>query len=251
MKTKVSYLGGMKVYDEQLEESRKAFLESEVIKTMLDPAIDAKFAELFVLQWTALNARFVSKTADYLLTAGNNSCQMGLKGVGEYLIKHSAEETGHEDWAVSDTIKLIKNWNRRYRDHRLSSFELINQQTSSAVERYHQLHKDIIFEKGAPFAELAIGLEIERITRVFGPLMLKQCFRKMGVRVLWEMSFLVEHIRFDFGHVVHDEEILGQFMLDHPQHREAVIQTGREALSVYEEFLVDCFGFAETVSQTA
>lgn len=231
-------------YEVALQGPRREFRATSVVKEMLSGNVDPVFIELSIIYWSALSSGFVKPVADYLRLAGDRCQEMELPEMVRFFRRHAEEEEGHDDWAVKDTHRLVARWNKRHPAIPLDAGELLDQRMSPAVLRYHQLHQNVI-EGKAPYAELAIDLEIELITKNFGPRMLLQCIKKIGPHILWEMIFLREHVRFDFGHTDKNVETLNQLLQKHPDFVAKLVETGKAALNAYADLLEDCRGLAK------
>jgi hypothetical protein len=205
---------------------------------------DPVLPELFMIYWTVLSAGLTGPIPHYLRSAGEKCREKGLPEMAEFFFEHCEEEDGHDGWAKKDTEKLVVRWNKRHPQLVLDTEELLSQKDSPAVKRYHEMHEKFIFGE-APYGELAIDVEIELITVKYGPKFLLKCIAKMGPGIIFDMSFLREHVRFDFGHTDKNFDVIHRLLEQHPEFLEHLVDAGRGGLETYAGFLGDVMRYSE------
>lgn len=231
-------------YERALMDERRKFAAHPVIKEMLAGSVDCQLTELFLIYWSTLSAGLTEPIPEYLKQAGEKCREKGLVEMGRFFYEHAKEEDGHDGWAEKDVHKLVSRWNQRHPERKLDPVELLSRKKSPAVKRYHQLHEEVI-QGDTPYGELAIDVEIELITVKFGPRMIWQCIRKAGPRILWDMSFLREHVRFDFGHTDHNFKTVDSLLKEQPGFLGPLADAGKRALKAYGDFLQDVMDYAK------
>ena len=71
--------------------------------------------------------------------------------------------------------------------------------------------------EGVTFAEVAIELEVERLSTTVLPKLLAQFQRVLGRDVLMQLSFLTEHAALDVGHTHLNTRMLEQLLSQRPE----------------------------------
>jgi len=240
------------LYEEQLKDRRAAFKASPVMNQILSWRADPVFLELFVIHYCTLTAGLAEPVAGYIRTAGERCKELGFNDMVPFFQEHSEEEEGHYHWAADDTARVVEIWNR-HRKPALDAEALLNHRMSPAVKRYHQLHEDVIFGN-APYAELAIDLEIELIAVKYGPKVLLHSLVKLGPKITSNLSFLRKHVRADYGHTKLNLKKVDALLTKHPEYAPALVEAGKGAIDTFYGYLEDCFNLAQEqykVYQTA
>ena len=225
-------------YERQMQEARRAFAASSVFKEFFTPLLDRKLLELFLIYFSAAKACFVEPIADYVKRAGDRCRELGYEELGNYFLHHSDEEEGHELWAADDTRRLVEFWNQR-REPKLDAKEFLDSNRTPAVKRYHQLHADIV-NGGAPYGELAIDVEIERISVKVGPSLLFLSLFKLGPRLISQLSFVRKHVQADIFHNTVNVKVLKNFVSKNPDTLNPLVDAGKLTLDVYHGFAKEC-----------
>jgi hypothetical protein len=233
-------------YQRRCETARKDFASRKVVKEVFTEGVEPKLLKLFMIHWSALSAGISEPIPTYFNRAAERCEKEGFKKMAEVFSEHGKEEHGHDDWATNDVQKLVEIWNQEEPNFQLDSKELLDNRMSPAVKRYHKLHERVI-EGDSPWAELAIGLEIELIATTYGPLLLKRCVEIMGQDSLPNISFLDEHVRADVGHTETNFEVVHNFLVQHPEYTDILVETAGDALNSYADFLDDAMSYAKKV----
>ncbi|MFZ5895005.1 MAG: hypothetical protein ACOY0T_28355 [Myxococcota bacterium] len=224
---------------------RQAFDTKPAVRELFYDNIDSTLLELFMIHWCALSAGLTEPIPRFLKRASENCAKLGVREVAEFFLEHAHEEDGHEDWARRDTIKLVKRWNRARPDQPLDADVLLQNKISPAVERYHALHERVINGE-SPWGELAIDVEIELLSVVYGPLLIQRCIQGMGREVLAELSFLREHVTADVNHTNVNFEVVQRVLDQQPHFAEDLVATAAGALESYADFLGDALARAKS-----
>lgn len=234
-------------YEEAIRKNRDDFANHPAIIAAFSKSTSRDFAELFLIYWTVLSAGLTQPIPRYLKSAGEKCQEKKLPELAHFFFEHYKEEDGHDGWAMADTTKLVARWNQRHPDSQLNAEALLELKLSPGVKKYHELHEHFIFGD-APYGELAIDMEIELITVKYGPRMILQGIWKVGPSLLFDMSFLREHVRFDFGHTDKNFMVLDQLLKSRPEFLNPLLEAGRGALETYGGFLNDALSYAKDKS---
>lgn len=233
-------------YQRRCKTARKEFASRTVVKEVFTEGIEPKLLKLFMIYWSALSAGISEPIPAYFNRAAERCKKEGFEEMVEIFSEHGKEEEGHDAWATSDVQKLVEIWNKEEPNFQLDAKELLDNRMSPAVKRYHKLHEHVI-EGDSPWAELAIGLEIELIATTYGPILLKNWVNCMGQDSLPSISFLHEHVRADVGHTETNFEVVHKLLAQHPEYTDTLVKTAGDALNSYADFLNDALNYAKKV----
>lgn len=201
-------------------------------------ATSAPELERFLAEYCARGVHVTEPVEGWIRRAGERTKQVGLSAVGEALIKHAAHEANHHEMFVEDTRMLVERINRRGRGQ-LSADALMAQPLTEGMQKYIALHEDVI-ASDLPFAQVAIELEIERLSTTVLPQLLEHFQRVLGREVLMQLSFLTEHAALDIGHTHLNTRMMEQLLTERPEAAERIAQIGAAALSAYMQFFDEC-----------
>ncbi len=233
-------------YQQRAELARQEFASRPIVKEIFVEKVEPKLFKLFMIHWSALSAGISQPIPEYFNYAAERCKNEGFGEMAEVFSEHGQEEDGHENWATTDVQKLVEIWNQEEPNYPLDAQKLLAQRMSPAVKRYHKLHEDVI--KGDyPWAELAIGLEIELIATTYGPILLERCVEIMGKESIANISFLDKHVTADVGHTETNFEVVDKFICDHPESKDILVKTAGDALNSYADFLEDAMTYAKKV----
>ncbi|MDO8578120.1 MAG: hypothetical protein Q7R50_02950 [Dehalococcoidales bacterium] len=233
-------------YQKRCQAARDAFASRKVVNELFNEEVDPKLMKLFMISWSALSSGLTQPIPEYLKRAGENCAKKGVAEMAAFFAQHTEEEDGHDEWGRDDTRKLVERWNKEEPEFPLNAEDMLKNNMSPAVKRYHKLHENVI-DGDSPWAELAIDVEIELITTQYGPRLLQSCVRSMGEDSLADVSFLREHVRFDVGHTETNFETIHKLITKHPEYTDALVETAFKALESYADFLDDAMSSAKKI----
>jgi hypothetical protein len=230
-------------YEPQLAGARQLLESDPTITTLLDPAIDPAVLERFLIQFSALGVQITEPVDGWIRRAGERCVALGLADLGQSLITHSKHEAGHHLMLIDDTRLLAARWNER-RLPALDADALIAQAATPAMGDYMRLHEETIAGE-LPYGQVAIELEIERMSTTFGPRLMQQCRRVLAPELLAGLSFIKEHVAVDVGHTALNEKLMGRLLLLRPDAAARLSAIGSEALRIYVRFFGECLAVAQ------
>jgi hypothetical protein len=230
-------------YEPLVSAARARFVVGEALASMLAPAVAPERLELFFIHFCALGVQMTEPVDGWIRRAGDRCKALGLEDLGRSLIAHAKHEAGHHLMMIADTRKLVASWNER-RSFALDADELLALHATRGVARYAALHEEVI-AGDAPYGQLAIEYEIERLSVTSGPAVLGQCATVLGREALTGLSFLEEHVAVDAGHTKFNELQLERLLAEHPLLAPALGNAGTRALDAYGAFLADCVAHAD------
>jgi hypothetical protein len=233
------------LYTPHLTAARNRF-SGGAASVLVNPKVDPTVFELFLLNFCSRGVRMTEPVEGWISRAGARCVTLGWQKLGTALIKHAEQEANHHLMMIADTQKLVEGWNAR-REPRLDADALLSVPSSPAVESYVRLHEDVIAGP-APYAQLAIEFEIERISVTLGPSLMRQCKQLLGDRCDESLSFLVEHVEIDQGHTKFNERQLDKLLAFDRSFALQLIRAGSLALDIYGQFLDECLGVASTLA---
>jgi hypothetical protein len=231
------------LYEPLVEAARARFAGGEALATMLASDVAPERLELFFIHFCALGVQMTEPVDGWIRRAGDRCTALGLDDLGRSLVAHAKHEAGHHLMMIADTRKLVASWNERRR-FQLDADELLGVSGSSGVRRYVALHEEVI-AGNAPYGQLAIEYEIERLSVVSGPAVLGQCASVLGREALAGLSFLEEHVAVDVGHTKFNQVQLERLLAVHPEFAQGLGDAGSRALDAYAAFLADCVALAD------
>jgi hypothetical protein len=231
-------------YEPLTSAARAHFAGGEALAAMLAPGVAPERLELFFIHFCALGVQMTEPVDGWIRRAGDRCKALGLEDLGRSLIAHAKHEAGHHLMMIADTRKLVASWNER-RSLQLNADELLSLSPTPGIESYVALHEEVIAGE-APYGQLAIEYEIERLSVTSGPAVLGQCASVLGREALTGLSFLEEHVAVDAGHTKFNELQLERLLTDHPDFAPALGEAGTRALDAYAAFLGDCVACADT-----
>ena len=233
------------LYVPKVASARQRLETDAALAKLLDPKIEAKKLHLFAIQWCAHGVHTTAPVDSWIRRAGEACAAMGLTEVGSLLRDHARHEAGHESMMIHDAHCLVAQWNRRYPEP-LNAERILAQKPLATTQRYAELHEETI-AGDAPFAQIAIELEIERMSTILGPPLMAQFHARLGDEIAGELTFIPEHIVLDVGHTHYNTKLLEMCLSKRPEAATRLALTGSSALHAYLDFLGECFSTAETL----
>lgn len=231
-------------YECQIAQARELLENSPTILALLDPEIDPILLERFLIQFSAWGVRMTQPVESWIRRAGERCTELGLNELGRSLVIHAKHEAGHDRMLVDDTRLLVAKWNSR-RQPQVSADELLELEPSAAVVSYMRLHEDTI-ASDLPYGQVAIELEIERMSVVFGPKLIEQCKRTLHPELLQGLSFIKEHVEVDVGHTALNQRLMQRLLKLRPDAAVKLAAVGAEALQIYVRFFGECLEAARS-----
>lgn len=225
-------------YEAALDGPRGMFLTQSGLSAMLDDSVAQDTLELFLIHFSAFGVGMTEPVDGWIRRAGERCATIGLKELGRSLVMHADHEAGHHLMMIEDTKRLVQSWNTRH-SHQIDASELLARAPTPGVRSYAELHERTI-SGDAPFGQLAIEYEIERLSVVHGPQLIGRCVERLGRDVLAGLSFLEEHVAVDAGHTKFNAAELDRLLQRRPEFLGALVTAGSNALSAYAAFLQDC-----------
>lgn len=230
-------------YEPQLSAARQLLEGDPTIVTLLDPKLEPVVLERFLIEFSALGVRITEPVDGWIRRAGERCVAIGLGELGQSLITHSKHEAGHHLMLIDDTRLLTSRWNER-RAPALDADALMAQPATPAMRDYIRLHEETIASE-LPYGQVAIELEIERMSTTFGPRLMQQCRRVLAPELLAGLSFIKEHVAVDVGHTALNEKLMARLLLLRPDAATRLSAIGSEALRIYVRFFGECLAVAQ------
>lgn len=205
---------------------------------LLNPEIAPRLLHRFLIEYCALGVQITAPVESWISRSGQRCKAIGLNDLGDRLIKHAAHEAGHERLFMADANALSRQYELRYAEQ-IDIDTLLAEAPTPAMLRYIALHEDTILSP-APFAQVAIELEIEGLSVSIGPPFLRQIEQVLGASVLASCSFLKEHVAIDVGHTKLNQAMLDRLLVARPEAQPALVAAGQRALEAYLGFFGEC-----------
>lgn len=232
------------LYEPRIARARAMVGEARIVERLLAPDIDARLLLRFLIEYCAHGVG-VTEPVDGWITRAGQACarQPGLQALGEALAAHARHEAGHHVMFIEDTRKLVARWNAAGHPA-LDADALLARPPTVAMRRYTELHEATIAGE-LPAAQVAIELEIERLSVVLLPDLLAQFRRVLGDDVLDGLSFLTSHAELDVGHTHLNTRLMETLLAARPEAAGDLARVGGEAMFIYLAFFDECLALAE------
>ena len=231
-----------RLYEPKVERARERFRTEGALPVVLAADVRPELLEIFFIQFCALGVQMTEPVDSWVRSAGERCVALGMPELGRSLVMHAKHEAGHHLMMIDDTRKLVARRNASGKPA-LDADALIRVPATKGVAAYVALHQEVI-AGDAPFGQLAIEYEIERLSVTAGPLVLKQCATVLGEGALAGLSFLQEHVEIDVGHTKFNEAQIERLLAKHPELDVALARAGSAALDAYGAFFADCLELA-------
>jgi hypothetical protein len=236
-------------YEAGMEDARAAFNRNPAIIALFHRPIDSDRLEAFLIHFSAIGVAMTEPVAAWITRAGERCSEVGLDKLGRALRAHAGQEDGHHILMQQDTRALVSRWNRNHTPQ-LDAARLLTLEPADGVIRYKQVHENAI-SGNAPYGQLAIEYEIERLSIVYGPQLLGICSSTLESDALDGLSFLRDHVELDVAHTKFNQSQLSRLLEEHPAFLGGLVAAGSGALDAYSRFLSDCLAMADTVTTGA
>lgn len=227
------------MYEPKVQDARRAVRSDPTMIAVLAEAPDPGVLERFLIEYCSRGVHVTEPVEGWIRRAGERCVAIGLPEIGNALIKHAKHEAGHAQLFAADTRSLVARWNERNVAARLDADALMNRPLTRGAERYIELHERVIASE-VPFAQVAIELEIERLSVSLLPPMLAQFRRVLGDSIMDRLTFLAEHEALDVGHTHLNESMMERLLAVRPESAEQLAETGRQALAAYMQLFGEC-----------
>lgn len=228
------------LYGPNVQAFRLALAQNPVWRFLEDP--DPLVLELFLIEYCALGVAMTEPVEGWIRRAGERCKERGFADVGAFLLSHAEHEKDHHLLFVSDTRWLVTRWNEHH-DRSLDSERLLTQPLTPGVVNYRALHEATI-SGDAPYCQLAIEFEIERLTLTYGVAAMSKIVRVLGPQAIQGLQFLAQHVKQDIGHTSLNEAQLNQLLRHIPSALSVLTETAGKALEAYGQYLSDCLELA-------
>lgn len=230
------------IYTPRLVRSRDLVVNSGILRTILHDAADPRVLERFLIDYCSLGVQITEPVENWIERAGRRCLELDLPDVGNALVNHAAHEAGHHLMFMDDTRKLVGHWNARYGDS-VDAELLFDRPPTLAMQHYVGLHEETI-EGPTPFGQVAIELEIERLSVVLVPRLIAQVERRLGKEVTSSLTFLSSHGELDVGHTRLNTRMMDTLLRLRPEAAGDMARIGAEAMFVYMAFFEECWDMA-------
>lgn len=230
-------------YEPVLSQVRKEIMQHPTLRTMLSNDISPQVLQRFLIEYCARGVQITEPVESWIRRAGERCREVGLTATGDALIKHAVHEAGHQLMFIDDTRYLVSHWNQHYVPQ-LDADHLLEQGCTRGMREYIELHEQVI-ESSAPFGQVAIEYEIERLSVDLLPSLMQAFENKLGKDVMKGLSFLSEHAELDVGHTKLNRKMLNRLLVQRPEALAQLIDTGSRALRAYVQFFTDCLEIAK------
>ncbi|MGD8861445.1 MAG: hypothetical protein PVI30_15660 [Myxococcales bacterium] len=231
------------LYEPRMKRARELVGAAGILERLLSPQMTPRVLRRFLIEYCSLGVQITEPVEGWIRRAGEACVQQDLQKVGRALIDHAAHEAGHHEMFIADTRALV-GAHREAGGGTLDAQALIDRPPTRAMRHYIELHEETLASP-MPFGQVAIELEIERLSVTLLPALMQQFRRVLGEDVVDALSFLGSHAQLDVGHTRINERIMNELLLQRPAAVGDLARIGAEAMFVYLAFFEECLGAAE------
>jgi hypothetical protein len=228
------------LYGPNVQAFRLALSQNQVWRFLENP--DPLVLELFLIEYCALGVAMTQSVEGWIRRAGERCEELGFADVGAFLLSHANHEKDHDLLFVHDTRWLINRWNEKH-DRQLDAERLLTQPLTPGVVSYRALHEATVSGE-APYCQLAIEFEIERLSLTYGVAAISKIVSVLGPQAIQGLQFLAERVKQDIGHTSLNETQLNQLLRQMPSALSVLTETAGMALKAYGQYLSDCLELA-------
>jgi len=227
-------------YEALVASARQRFEEHPAIAALFRDRLEPATLEAFLVYFSALGVGITEPVDGWIRRAGRRCGELGLSKLAKALEAHAHQEAGHHLLMQADVKRLVDRWNES-RKPSLNAAALLALAPTKGVTAYRRLHEDVI-AGAAPYGQLAIEFEIERLSLAYGPRLIERCTELLGAGILEGLSFLTDHVELDVGHTQFNRLQLSRLLNENPSFLSDLVSAGSAALDAYAMFLDDCLG---------
>ncbi len=230
------------LYAPLVTEAREQYTSTPAWKRLTDPQATPAFIDRFLIEFCSMGVQMTEPVDRWIRSAGWRCRELGLDDLGQALIRHADHEAGHHHMMINDTKALVDVWNSTHRRDtgvELHVDELLDRAPTPGCEAYIKLHEETIAST-APWGQLGIEYEIERLSITAGPTIMANVAAICGPERVQSLSFLTDHIALDEGHTVFNRRQLNELLAEYPEMVEDLGRCGSEALDTHGRFISDC-----------
>jgi hypothetical protein len=239
-------MASLEVYEEGVEAARHEVADGPIVRRLLDRGLDRRDLMAFLLHYCGLGVQMTRPVEGWIRAAGQRCIALGWTELGDSLVRHAKQEAGHDQYFSEDTRWLADFWNVEY-EPTVDATEFLAMPPSPAVTAYVVLHEATI-SSDAPYGQLAIEYEIERLSTVLGPPFIGRVADACGPDVARSLSFVNSHVAVDVGHTEFNRRQLSSFLETKPDAAEPMAMIGTRAIDCYLSFIDDCFELASKMT---
>lgn len=226
------------LYEPLVGDARQRYITADAYQRATDPGATAEFLDRFLIAFCTYGVYMTEPVDRWIRQAGGRCEELGLTELGQALTRHAEHEAGHHTMMINDTRALVELWNGSDRSA-LNADQLLAEPPPAGCRRYIDLHEDTIRSE-APWGQLAIEYEIERLSITAGPQLMHNVLTVCGAERIAALSFLTDHIALDEGHTVFNRRQLNQLLAERPDLATSLGEAGSAALDAHGAFLADC-----------
>ena len=228
--------GGVALYNELMQPQRsrlRGSVDGLYARLGAMPPADRRLAlHLYLLYFSAIGARMVARADAWLRDWGADFKSLGLNGIGDELVRHAAEEAGHDRWHRNDVASLSARIEAEF-GLRLAPADALQEAAGAAcLKEYYTLCESVARGADVPLC-LAVLYETEIMALDLAPEFIGYCVGELGFGVLGSLSFLKGHVVSDIEHIKDNVHQMDAYLKARPQDVERIVQAGAVTARVY------------------
>ncbi len=229
----------MQQYQNRMVEPRVIF--SKVVNRLISRAQPHELG-LFLLHHCVLNSMMTEPLSRWVNEAATRCQQQGYGNLAEDLKNYADIGFQRHTLFQRDVTSLVKWFNKQFFwDLEASAF--LQSTVCEGVMQYLECHERAL-AGSAPFTELAIQFEMERLEMIHGYSLIQLCVMRFGKSILKQLSAFRHQMRLNRQRTTLLEQMLQSFLLEHPEKLPEICDAGIDTLQSYAQYLLDCHQLA-------
>ena len=204
-----------------------------------------RLIELYLIYFSSVGAEMVKHADVWLTNWGHGLKKAGFEKLGNHLIEHAKEETGHDRWHQNDVKYLVTYYNKKYGTS-LQVSEILAQGNINCVQRYTKAYGEVL-KSHKLYGSVGMLYETEIMTFTLAPQLIGYCVQELGFEIMRGLSFLRGHIVSDVGHVQENAEQLHE-VLEADGTKEVlqeIVKYGEETVDIYIDYFEEVMKLAK------
>lgn len=233
----------MEAYEQSMVEARVQFANR---MSRLIQKINTENLGFFLLYYGSFSVILHRFMKSVLKKSARNCKKLGFIELADGLYSQANLESVQAKIMRQD-VKAWLNWWSQKQGIQLKTKTYLRHARIPSISIYCNLHQSLIRE-ARPFCELAIGYEVQRVQMIHSFSLIKWILFKFGLSGLRKLRFVQRAMRFNQERPLNKNQ-LAQFLLDNPAQLSVLVEQSSRALSIYADFIEECFQLADNAAQ--
>ena len=235
----------VEAYERRLAPARERFDGGAFAREVASGVMSPEGLEVFLMWFTALGQHMTRPVAGWHRRAGERCQALGHRELGQELVEHAEHADGQDRMLREDARNLVKRWNDRRGEMPIETGRLLAARPTAGVRRFAELQERVI-DGPAPWGQIAIDHEMERLSTTWSGTFLRTCLHTLGPEIRDCLSFLDDQDQPEAGEERANADQLDRLLRERPEALEDVSRAGADALDACGVYLDDCLRLTRT-----